>query len=81
MVNIHHTTHVLTIGVRATVPLRNLEVLEGLQVPKKDREELQQGLCWPCTPEKCRAACTPSPCSAAWRRRSGSLRGCHAPGW
>eukprot|EP00959_Pyramimonas_sp_CCMP1952_P226880 4743552-Pyramimonas_sp.AAC.1 len=46
--NVHHTTHVLTIvGVRATVPLRNLarksmvEVLEGLQMPKKDREELQ----------------------------------------
>eukprot|EP00959_Pyramimonas_sp_CCMP1952_P124947 2611960-Pyramimonas_sp.AAC.1 len=43
--NVHHTTHVLTIiGVRATVPLRNLEVLEGLQVPKQDREELQKGL-------------------------------------
>ena len=38
---VHHTIHVLTVGVRATVPLRNLEVLEGLQMPKKDREELQ----------------------------------------
>eukprot|EP00959_Pyramimonas_sp_CCMP1952_P042585 890280-Pyramimonas_sp.AAC.2 len=43
--NVHHTTNVLTIGVRATVPLlRNLEVLEELQVPKKDREELQKSL-------------------------------------
>ena len=42
--NVHHTTHVLTIGVRATVPLRNLEVLESLQMPKKDREELQRSL-------------------------------------
>eukprot|EP00976_Prorocentrum_cordatum_P043678 883493-Prorocentrum_minimum.AAC.1 len=42
--DVHHTTHVLTIGVRATVPLRNLEVLEEIQVPKKDREELQQSL-------------------------------------
>eukprot|EP00976_Prorocentrum_cordatum_P064317 1177445-Prorocentrum_minimum.AAC.2 len=42
--DVHHTTHVLTIGVRATVPLRNLEVLEGLQMPKKDREELQSSL-------------------------------------
>ena len=40
--NVHHTTHVLTIG--ATVPLRNVEVLEGLQMPKKDREELQSSL-------------------------------------
>eukprot|EP00959_Pyramimonas_sp_CCMP1952_P386006 8089670-Pyramimonas_sp.AAC.1 len=42
--NVHHTTHVLTIGVRATVPLRNLEVLEELQMPKRDREELQGSL-------------------------------------
>ena len=41
---VHHTIHVLTVGVRATVPLRNLEVLEGLQMPKKDREELQSSL-------------------------------------
>eukprot|EP00959_Pyramimonas_sp_CCMP1952_P001095 21682-Pyramimonas_sp.AAC.1 len=36
--NVHHTTHVLTMGVRVTVPLRNLEVLEGLQMSPRRTE-------------------------------------------
>eukprot|EP00959_Pyramimonas_sp_CCMP1952_P243775 5095886-Pyramimonas_sp.AAC.2 len=45
--NVHGNVHVITIGVRATVPTRNDEVLKEMGVSeKKDRKSLQQDLVW-----------------------------------
>ena len=43
----HRKAHVITIGVRATVPLQNDEVLKDLGVLEKgDRKSLQRDLVW-----------------------------------
>ena len=45
--NVHGKIHVITIGVRATVPTRNDEVLKEMGVSeKRDRKSLQQDLVW-----------------------------------
>eukprot|EP00959_Pyramimonas_sp_CCMP1952_P133232 2785453-Pyramimonas_sp.AAC.1 len=43
--NVHGKVHVITVGVRATVPNRNDEVLKEMGVSdRKDREGLQRDL-------------------------------------
>jgi hypothetical protein len=32
---VRHTVHVITVGVRATVPIRNVEVLKSLGIIEK----------------------------------------------
>jgi hypothetical protein len=45
--NVHGRIHVITVGVRATVPNRNDEVLKEMGVSdRKDRERLQRDLVW-----------------------------------
>ena len=45
--NVHRKVHVIKIGVRATVPVQNDEVLKDLGVSeKKSRKSLQQDLVW-----------------------------------
>ena len=45
--NVHGKVHVITVGVRATVPNRNDEVLKEMGVSdRKDREGLQRDLVW-----------------------------------
>eukprot|EP00959_Pyramimonas_sp_CCMP1952_P192845 4032449-Pyramimonas_sp.AAC.1 len=42
--NVHGRIHVITVGVRATVPIRNDEVLKEMGV--SDKKSLQQDLVW-----------------------------------
>eukprot|EP00959_Pyramimonas_sp_CCMP1952_P061736 1290026-Pyramimonas_sp.AAC.1 len=45
--NVRKQIHVITVGVRATVPVRNDEVLKDLGISKtKNRKSLQQDLVW-----------------------------------
>ena len=40
--NVDPTVHVITVGVRATVPIRNVEVLENLGIKDKPAQQMSR---------------------------------------